>query len=193
MRTVRSAFGKETVGARGGGGGGLMQNRGPMSNVDQFSSCKINTTSISWNMKMNQTRGIHSYPFVCVVFCVMRCHLCDAVQNRDYSWFSGTCGDYHPCHLRLILAAGQRSGGISHISPSLRCRRKIPKKRFLVSTRFLWISGNDVLPLNEGLTTHRTRRQVNRLMGTYIVQLKTTLFFYKARMKLKLSLHAAPR
>ena len=91
MKTVRSAFGKETVGARGGeggemGGGGIgaMQNRGPMSNVDQFSSCKINTTSISWNMKMNQTRGIHSYPFVCVVFCVMRCHLCDALQNRDY-------------------------------------------------------------------------------------------------------------
>ena len=70
MRTVRSAFGKETVGARGDGGRGAMQNRGSMSNVDQFSSCKINTMSISWNMKMNQTRGIHSFEKrVCRLLC----------------------------------------------------------------------------------------------------------------------------
>ena len=119
---------------------GAMQNRGPMSNVDQFSSCKINTMSISWNMKMNQTCGIHSFEKP-MRFCVMRCHLCDALQNRDYSWFGGTCSDYHPCHLRLILDAGQRSGGISHISPSLKCRRKIPKKDFSSQRDFFGFQG----------------------------------------------------
>ena len=133
MRTVRSAFGKETVGARGGG------------------RCKIEGRWVMWinlaaarsiqrqfhgTWKWIRRVGFTLLKNVCVVFCVMRCHLCDALQNRDYSWFSGTCGDYHPCHLRLILAAGQRSGGISHISPSLRCRRKIPKKDFLSQRDF---------------------------------------------------------
>ena len=63
-------FWKRDSWCQGGGGEGPMQNRGPMSNVDQFSSCKINTTSISWNMKMNQTRGIHSFEKrVCRLLC----------------------------------------------------------------------------------------------------------------------------
>ena len=164
-----------------------------MSNVDQFSSCKINTTSISWNMKMNQTRGIHSYPFVCVVFCVMRCHLCDALQNRDYYWFSGTCADYHLCHLRLILDAGQRSGGISHISPSLRCRRKIPKKDFSSQRDFFGFHGT-MSYLFIRVWQHIGQEDCwQRGCWGSVISNSRQPFFYEAGMKLKLSLHAAPR
>ena len=121
MRTVRSAFGKETVGARveGGGVGGRCKIEGRWVMWINLAAARSIQRQFHGTWKWIRRVGFTLLKNVCVVFCVVRCHLCDALQNRGYSWFSRTCGDYHPCHLRLILAAGQRSGGISHISPSL--------------------------------------------------------------------------